>query len=138
MGYLNAFARPSVPSAQRSRSALIAAFALGATLLPLDAWARGAPESFADLAEEIMPAVVNISAATTVEARSRTLPQLPQGTPFEDLFEEFFNRRGQGGQGGGNGENSPSRPRSSNSLGSGFVIDSSGIVVTNNHVIGDA
>src|SRR4029079_1480339 len=84
--------------------------------------------------------VVNISASTTVEARSRTLPQLPPGTPFEDLFEEFFNRRGQGGQGGqgGSGENSPSRPRSSNSLGSGFVIDSSGIVVTNNHVIGDA
>jgi serine protease Do len=84
-------------------------------------------------------AVVNISASTTVEARNRTLPQLPPGTPFEDLFEEFFNRRGQQGPGGGGGsENSPSRPRSSNSLGSGFVIDPSGIVVTNNHVIGDA
>ena len=82
-----------------------------------------------------MGAVVNISASTTVETRNRTLPQLPPGTPFEDLFEEFFNRRGQGG--GGNNDNTP-RPRRSNSLGSGFVLDSSGIVVTNNHVIGDA
>jgi serine protease Do len=80
-----------------------------------------------------MGAVVNISASTTAEARNRTLPQLPQGTPFEDLFEEFFNRRGQQGE-----NNTPSRPRRSNSLGSGFVIDASGIVVTNNHVIGDA
>ena len=86
-----------------------------------------------------MPAVVNISASTTVEARGRTLPQLPPGTPFEDLFEEFFNRRGQGGPGGpgGQGGDSP-RQRRSNSLGSGFVIDPSGIVVTNSHVIGDA
>jgi serine protease Do len=137
MGYLNALARPTAPSAQRCRSALIAVFALGATLLPLGASARSAPESFADLAEEIMPAVVNISAATTVEARSRTLPQLPQGTPFEDLFEEFFNRRGGPGGPGGPGGEAP-RQRRSNSLGSGFVVDPSGIVVTNNHVIGDA
>ncbi len=110
-----------------------------ATAIPLPVHARSAPESFADLAEEVTGAVVNISASTTVEARNRTLPQLPPGTPFENLFEEFFNRRGQQGPGGGGGgENSPSRPRSSNSLGSGFVIDPSGIVVTNNHVIGDA
>ncbi|MGO4572419.1 DegQ family serine endoprotease [Microvirga sp. 2TAF3] len=108
-----------------------------ATALPLAAQARSAPESFADLAEEVTAAVVNISASTTVEARNRTLPQLPPGTPFEDLFEEFFNRRGQG-NGNGNGDSLPSRPRRSNSLGSGFVIDPSGIVVTNNHVIGDA
>lgn len=105
-----------------------------ATALPFAAQARSAPESFADLAEEVTGAVVNISASTTVEAKNRTLPQLPPGTPFEDLFEEFFNRRGQG-----NGDSSPlPRQRKSNSLGSGFVIDSSGIVVTNNHVIGDA
>jgi serine protease Do len=104
----------------------------------MPAQARSAPESFADLAEEVTGAVVNISASTTVEARSRTLPQLPPGTPFEDLFEEFFNRRGQGNGGGGGGESAPQRQRRSNSLGSGFVIDPSGIVVTNNHVIGDA
>lgn len=85
-------------------------------------------------------AVVNISASTTVEASNRggrNLPQLPQGTPFEDLFEEFFKRRGQGAPKGD--EDSPRGPtRKSNSLGSGFIIDASGIVVTNNHVIGDA
>ena len=96
-----------------------------------------APESFADLADEVTDAVVNISASTTVEARSRALPQLPPGTPFEDLFEEFFNRRGQG-KAAGRGDSAPQRQRRSNSLGSGFVIDPSGIVVTNNHVIGDA
>jgi serine protease Do len=101
----------------------------------LPALARG-PESLADLAEQVMGSVVNISAATTVEARGRTLPQMPQGTPFEDLFEEFFNRRGQQGPGGG--EAPQQRQRRSNSLGSGFVIDASGIIVTNNHVIGDA
>jgi len=123
---------------RRLTTSVIAAFALVATAMPMNVQARSAPESFADLADEVTGAVVNISASTTVEARSRTLPQLPPGTPFEDLFEEFFNRRGQGGQ-GGQGDNAPSRPqRRSNSLGSGFVIDPSGIVITNNHVIGDA
>ena len=89
----------------------------------------GAPESFADLVERVMPAVVNISAATTTRSEGRTFPQLPPGTPFEDLFEEFFNRRGQ---------EAPPRQRRSNSLGSGFVIDPQGIVITNNHVIGEA
>ena len=71
------------------------------------------------LADEVTGAVVNISASTTVEARNRTLPQLPPGTPFEDLFEEFFNRRGQGGQAAnGGGDRHAPRPRSSNSLGS--------------------
>src|ERR687890_21582 len=119
---------------RRLAASCFAVLTFFAVAVPLPAQARSAPESFADLAEEVTGAVVNISASTTVETRNRTLPQLPPGTPFEDLFEEFFNRRGQGG----NGENSPSRPRSSNSLGSGFVIDPSGIVVTNNHVIGDA
>jgi serine protease Do len=110
---------------------------LGATL-PVPAFARG-PASLADLSEQVTDAVVNISASTTVEARSsRTMPQLPPGTPFEDLFEEFFNKRGgRGGGGGGDAEQAP-RSRKSNSLGSGFIIDASGIVVTNNHVIGDA
>ena len=111
---------------------------LGATL-PAPAFAKG-PASLADLSEQVTDAVVNISASTTVEARSsRTMPQLPPGTPFEDLFEEFFNKRGGrgGGGGGGGGEEAP-RSRKSNSLGSGFIIDASGIVVTNNHVIGDA
>jgi serine protease Do len=121
------------------RLSRFAALLLAAVVLvaaqSLPALARG-PESLADLADQVTDAVVNISAATTVEARGRTLPQMPQGTPFEDLFEEFFNRRGQ--QGPGNGDGPQQRQRRSNSLGSGFVIDASGIVVTNNHVIGDA
>ncbi|MGO4705689.1 DegQ family serine endoprotease [Microvirga sp. 2MCAF38] len=119
----------------RLATSCFAVVALIATAMPISVQARSAPESFADLAEEVTGAVVNISASTTVETKNRTLPQLPPGTPFEDLFEEFFNRRGQGQ---GQGDNAPQRPRKSNSLGSGFVIDPSGIVVTNNHVIGDA
>ncbi|MBY0256955.1 DegQ family serine endoprotease [Methylobacterium sp.] len=110
------------------------------TGLPTAAYAKG-PESLADLADQVTDAVVNISASTTVEARpnTRSGPQLPPGTPFEDLFEEFFNKRGQRGGGGDRSETErPRSPRKSNSLGSGFIIDASGIVVTNNHVIGDA
>jgi serine protease Do len=103
----------------------------------------------------VLDAVVNISASQTTENRSVPLPQAPPGTPFEDFFNDFFNRRdGQPGQpnprqGQPNqrrGENQPNQgpnqgpgqQRRSNSLGSGFVIDASGIVITNNHVIGEA
>ncbi|MDB5641259.1 MAG: htrA [Hyphomicrobiales bacterium] len=111
-------------------------------LAPVMAQARSAPDSFADLADNVSSAVVNISAAQTVEDKRVGVPNLPPGTPFDDLFEEFFRRRQ--GQGGGGGEESqrPSprqqQPRRSSSLGSGFVIDSAGIVITNNHVIADA
>jgi serine protease Do len=117
--------------------------AIGMALSPLPpapAQARNAPESFADLAEAVSSAVVNISAAQTVEdRRPGGMPSLPPGTPFDDLFEEFFKRR----QGQGGDENQRSAPRQqqqrrSSSLGSGFVIDPSGIVITNNHVIADA
>ncbi|WP_238306661.1 Do family serine endopeptidase, partial [Methylobacterium gregans] len=129
------------PVLARARG-LIAATLIGVSVvgaaLPMPALARG-PESLADLAEQVTDAVVNIAASTTVEQRStRGGPQLPPGTPFEDLFEEFFNRRGGRGGGGGESEQQPRTQRKSNSLGSGFIIDASGIVVTNNHVIGDA
>ena len=84
--------------------------------------ARQAGESFADLAEKSLPAVVNISSTQTVSISER--PDVPPGTPFEDFFKDFLERNP-------NGE----RPRQASSLGSGFVIDPSGIVVTNNHVI---
>ena len=124
-----------------------AAFGL-ATLLAVGtvaspAVARGAPDSFADLAASVSEAVVNISATQTIEAKAKTgsSPQLQPGTPFDELFEEFFKRRGQrppGRGGNSDGDDTPSPRRGANSLGSGFVIDASGIVITNNHVIADA
>ena len=91
------------PAQPRSRArALMASILIGASVsvsvaaaaLPVPAFAKG-PASLADLAEQVTDAVVNISASTTVEARAgRAGPQVPPGTPFEDLFEEFFNRRG--------------------------------------------
>lgn len=125
----------SLVTAQARRVASAVAIASAIALAaPTPASARG-PESFADLADQVTDAVVNISAATTGApsgARDRAMPQLPPGTPFEDLFEEFFKRRGQGGD-----APAPTQRRAS-SLGSGFVIDASGIIVTNNHVIGEA
>lgn len=117
-------------------AATVAVFALPAISSP--ALARG-PDSIADVAEKVIDAVVNISTSQTADVRGggstgpQATPQLPPGSPFEEFFEEFFkNRRGQDGQ-------APNRtPRRVNSLGSGFIIDSSGIVVTNNHVIADA
>jgi serine protease Do len=121
----------------RPVSAALALSLFVTPLAPVMAQARGAPESFADLAESVSSAVVNISVSTTVEERRAGIPNLPQGTPFDDLFEEFFRRRqGQGGNEGQQGQ--PPRQRRSSSLGSGFVIDPSGIVITNNHVIADA
>ena len=98
--------------------------------------ARG-PENVADVAEQVIDAVVNVSTSQKVDARMGNLPDLPPGSPMEEFFEEFFkNRRGQGGQGGqGDADRAPRRI---NSLGSGFIIDASGLVVTNNHVIADA
>ena len=92
--------------------------------------ARAAPESFADLAAKLLPAVVNISSTTTSQTAGPDLPQFPPGSPFEDFFRDFF-ERGQPQQ------RQRSRPRPS-SLGSGFIIDKAGLVVTNNHVIQDA
>src|SRR5438067_2792926 len=118
----------------------LAAICLGAigALVSVPALARG-PEGIADVAEKVIDAVVNISTSQTVEAKGDgkgAVPQLPPGSPFEEFFDDFFkNRRGPGGKGGGNNE---LQPHKTNSLGSGFIIDTSGIVVTNNHVIADA
>ena len=98
-------------------------------LQTLGAAARGAPESFADLAEKISPAVVNITTSTTVARNTAPRGVVPEGSPFEDFFREFQDRnRGGNGNGG-------DRPRRSSALGSGFVISEDGFVVTNNHVI---
>ena len=101
------------------------------TWLPAPADARGAPDSFADLVETLLPAVVNISttqkAKQSAEAEGPQAPQFqfPEGSPFRDFFDQF-NRRGGGSQ---------HPPRNATSLGSGFIIDTPGYVVTNNHVI---
>lgn len=96
-------------------------------MLSSAAEARPAPDSFADLAEKLLPSVVNISTTQVVQGRNQELPQIQPGHPFEDFFKEFFDRN-QNGQ----------RPRRATSLGSGFIIDKKGHVVTNNHVIQDA
>jgi len=139
-----ATAAPS-PCARHARrtvlSSFLAVLLLGATaaVSPRPALARG-PDGIADVAEKVIDAVVNISTSQTIEAkgggegRGGAVPQLPPGSPFEEFFEDFFkNRRGPGGKGGGE-----LQPRKTNSLGSGFIVDTSGIVVTNNHVIADA
>jgi serine protease Do len=130
---------------RRPAYGLLCALILGASgsALPIPgpspAFAKG-PDSLADLADSVSDAVVNISATQTMdEKHASNAPQLEPGTPFDDLFEEFFKRhqQGQRGQGGGDRPEKP-HERKSNSLGSGFVIDPSGIVITNNHVIADA
>jgi serine protease Do len=106
-------------------------------LIAPPAQARG-PDNIADVAEKVINAVVNVSTSQSVDNRNTAAPQpsLPPGSPFEEFFDEFFkNRRGQQGD---NNQNRPNGPRRVNSLGSGFIIDPSGIVVTNNHVIADA
>tara|TARA_B100001057_G_scaffold495973_1_gene596182 strand:+ start:198 stop:1601 length:1404 start_codon:yes stop_codon:yes gene_type:complete len=81
------------------------------------------PASFADLAEKLMPSVVNISTTQTVVTNTNPFPfQFPPGSPFEDMFKEF----------------GTPQERKSAALGSGFIIDEKGIIVTNNHVIQDA
>jgi serine protease Do len=115
------------------RRAALAIAAASALWLAAPASAKG-PDSLADLANQVSDAVVNISATQTVEAKRKgaEMPNLPPGAPFDDLFEEFFKRRQ------GQGMPEAPRQRKSSSLGSGFVIDPSGIVITNNHVIADA
>src|SRR6266567_4527219 len=124
---------------------LMAAICLSAicVLISAPASARG-PDGIADVAEKVIDAVVNISTSQTVEAKGGgegrgAMPQLPPGSPFEEFFDDFFkNRRGPGGNSKGGDRGTDLQPRKTNSLGSGFIVDTSGIVVTNNHVIADA
>ena len=92
-------------------------------LINKSAFSKNPPESFADLAENLMPSVVNISTTQTVRTSANNFPfQFPPGSPFEDMFKEF---------------QTPTE-RKASSLGSGFIINKKGIVITNNHVIANA
>ncbi|MDC1463258.1 Do family serine endopeptidase [Alphaproteobacteria bacterium] len=106
---------------KKIKNLFIILFALSFTSQVL---AKDAPASFADLAEKLMPSVVNISTTTTVTTNSNPFPgfQFPPGSPFEDMFKEF----------------GTPQTRKSAALGSGFIIKESGIVITNNHVIQNA
>ena len=87
-------------------------------------FARAVPDSFADLVENLVPSVVSIASTTIVENRNQAMPRFPEGSPFDDFFKDYYE----------NERNSPSQ-RPMTGLGSGFIIDKSGIIVTNNHVI---
>jgi serine protease Do len=115
---------------------LAAALTAAIFVLPARPAAARGPENIADVAEQVIDAVVNVSTSQKVDARVSGMPDLPPGSPMEEFFDEFFKKhRGQGGDNGGDSDNSPRRVTS---LGSGFIIDPSGLVVTNNHVIADA
>ena len=121
-----------VVQARRPALATVAAAAMLLPALSPSNAARG-PDGIADIAEKVIDAVVNISTSQKVEAHSAPMPQLPNDPQLDELFRDFFNRRGQPDP-----QNREHSPRRVNSLGSGFVIDPSGIVVTNNHVIAEA
>jgi serine protease Do len=112
---------------------MITPYAAGVLIPP--AAARSAPDSFADLAEKLLPAVVNVSSTQTAPNRTAQnglpeMPQFPPGSPFEQFFRDFFNRNRPGGR-----DAQPRPMPRAQSLGSGFIVDASGLVVTNNHVI---
>ena len=89
------------------------------------AFSKSAPESFADLAEQLMPSVVNISTTQTVKTAANPFPfKFPPGSPFGEMFKDF--------------ENQQPKERKASALGSGFIIKEDGIVITNNHVIANA
>lgn len=112
----------------RSSIAAVAGFAViaGGLVMPLSARAQSAgPASVADLAAPLMDAVVNISTSQSVKAEGKgpTPPNIPDGSPFQEFFKDYFDKQ------------NPDSGGKVSSLGSGFVIDPAGYVVTNNHVI---
>jgi serine protease Do len=133
--------RPST-LVRRAAAAAVAAllFAIPATVVTGPAMARPAPDSFADLAAKLLPSVVNISTTQTLKTSGDPggdqagpeIPEFPPGSPFEKFFHDFLEH------GMPKGSHPDLAPRKATSLGSGFIIDPAGYIVTNNHVIADA
>tara|TARA_Y100000590_G_scaffold468226_1_gene650114 strand:- start:3133 stop:4506 length:1374 start_codon:yes stop_codon:yes gene_type:complete len=100
-------------------------FIITLIFINFEIYARTITDSFADLVEDLVPAVVSIASTTIIKQQEQTIPQFPEGSPFDEFFKEYFDREQR---------RTPSR-KPLVGLGSGFIIDKGGIVVTNNHVI---
>jgi serine protease Do len=113
----------------RPAAAILLAAAIAWPAVPAFAASLG-PDAISDVAERVIDSVVNVSTKQTLDMSGSEIPQLPPGSPFEQFFNDFLKNRDKNGE--------KQTPRRVNSLGSGFIIDPAGYIVTNNHVIAGA